>query len=264
MVLVGVRPLRLLSGLSSPDTPTEEKTFEETPEILMRRRRSITATPPQSAPTPTSSPLLKDPPKRRIRSEELSISRLSVTISVNKATSRRELEVVVRHSSSRPPLVLVVELRRLLFLFTLLLALSSAHAFRVLPTAGLPPRVASSASPRLVGPRDTMTTLATVALDDAAEAAVESELAPSSSVSLRQLGLDEVAGQLGKAGAEVGADGGDVSIFGGALLHLLSGESLTVEKVKSYATRACLSAAMHKVIGGAVSVASCLAPHAPH
>ena len=130
MVLVGVRPLRLLSGLSSPDTPTEEKTFEETPEILMRRRRSVTAPPPLSAPEPAISPLLKDPPKRRVRSgSELSLSRLSITINVNKATSRRELEVVVRHSSSRPPLVLVVELRRLLFLFTLLLALSSAHAF---------------------------------------------------------------------------------------------------------------------------------------
>ena len=80
----------------------------------MRRRRSITAPPPQSAPTPTSSPLLKDPPKRRIRSEELSISRLSITIKVNRATSRRELEVVFRHSKSRPPLVLVVELRRIL------------------------------------------------------------------------------------------------------------------------------------------------------
>ena len=72
MVLVGVRPLRLLSGLSSPDTPTDDrpKTFEETKEILMRRR-SVSAEPPLSAPAPHSSPLLKAVRKRRIQSEDL-------------------------------------------------------------------------------------------------------------------------------------------------------------------------------------------------
>lgn len=213
-----------------------------------------------------------DKARRRYQSEDLHTrarrfgTPISFAVTLNQLTARRQLEVVVHTQyfrPSAPPFVLVIELRRLAFWLCVMLLITSAGAFRVMPRGPIPRSALSSSLP---SSSEMQRPVAQVTADDVAELSLSSAAASIDSIEkakapeLGQHFIDEAAIQMGNVGQHVlGADAFDAYTVSSQVLSLAAeGEWPTVEKVKLYFSRACLSALMHKVVGTGVTLASCM------
>jgi len=208
--------------------------------------------------------------RRRYVSEDLYLKArrfgtpVTVLFTTNPETLRKQVEVMVhmsRFKPAAPPLVFVIELRRLFFWACMLLLVASAGAFRVMPRGPMA-RTPMSASPVPSAIENTPAVAVERAVVGQARADAEllAEGAPTHIINPL---MDEAAIQLGKVGQDAfGADSFDVMTVSSQALSLFAEGEFTVEKLKVYFSRACLSALMHKVVGTGVTLASaCMVHH---
>lgn len=189
---------------------------------------------------------------------------VTVAFTLNQETARHQIEVVVHtqyFKKSAAPFVFIIELRRLLFWVAMLVLITSAGAFRVMPRGQKPiyPRsMMPSASVTSASiPVQIATSPAAVVANEMTD--LENEATPDMLVNPL---LDEAALQLGKVGHfEFGADEYDVAAVTSQMLALFSDGEFTLDKIKVYFSRACLSALMHKFVGTGLTLASCMIHH---
>lgn len=252
----------------TPTAPTAED-HDHAPRAghLPSHDKDPTTPPPLSAPPVlprmASVPCIKPERKRtRFFSEDLHTrarrfgTPVTVLVATNPETSRRQLEVVVHvqyFKKGAAPLVFIMELRRLLFWAVLMCAcVTSTSAFRAVPRTAPPQLMASQATPTSLGASSALNSIG-----------LGEEMGQLHTTLPRSALMDEASVQLGKVGElAFGADSFDVSAVASQLLAMVSEGELTMEKMKTYFTRACMSAVMHKVVGGGMTLASCLA-HMP-
>jgi len=183
---------------------------------------------------------------------------VSIALSTNEVTRRKQVEVVVDMSYFRrtpaPPLILTVELRRVLFWMALLTMLfSSAGAFQVTPGRVSPWR---SSVPARTDMSQASSLSASMPLNE-----VPSQRNPQSL--LNSILPNEVSVQLGEVSSDfAGADSFYVSAVASNIFSLVSEGEISVDKLKTYFSRACLSALMHKAVGAGMTLAACAA-HLP-
>jgi len=179
---------------------------------------------------------------------------VTVVFTTNPETCRKQVEVVVHMSHFKrdaAPLVFVMELRRLLFWAVLCCFCTSASAFRAVPGHQLgrssTPQMNMAARAAAVSPTSSL---------DASAGMLPQVNWPNPQMH-RHI-LDEVSNQLGAIGENFGADAFETSAVASQLMSLVSGGEVTVDRMKVYFTRACLSAAMHKVVGTGLTLTACL------
>merc|ERR1719487_746271 len=230
-----------------------------------RERRQITASIPsrvKSMPAVLESPSkleLRQKAKRRQRfhSEDLHtrFRRFGGPLTVRMTWSeakRRQIEVIIYTDCFRRsarPIVLQLELRRLLFWTCTLLLLASAGAFQ-LRGASVPTPSLRAAKPAPTGGVEPLRPAR------AAEPEADSSALPRGVVDALR---DEASLELGKVGqAALGADPFEVSVLASHLLSLLSTGEFSVQTLKTVLSRACLSALVHKAVGAGATLATCL------
>lgn len=191
-----------------------------------------------------------------------------MVIGTNPETSRRQLEVVVHcqvFKKGSAPVVFTMELRRLLFWAVLLCAcFTSAGAFRAVPRS-VPPQRAMAASRAAPASLDAATMAPALTGLDQLKYGVGREMSKAQAWLSREVHqplVDETAQHLGNVAEGLGADSNDVTALATQAMAMISDGELSMEKMQAYMTRACMSALMHKVVGGGMALASCLA-HMP-
>lgn len=247
--------------------------------IPKHMRKVITS--PKSMPSSPTTPMYT-PPRRRLRSEDLHLKmrrfapHVDISFHLNEETQRRELDIEVRFGSRT--YATSIELRKLIFWSMILLfCVSQAGAFK-LPMGGNPAAHAAARSPRFVEGIATSAPLlggdkmkvAEGLVEDMAEdlawdvaAQAPKKLAGSSNPLVAEVGqqvADNIGMTIGKMGAadiNLDSDGQwDVSVLSSSFLVTLVKGELTKEQIASLFSRACISAATHKVIGSAFGAAS--------
>lgn len=196
----------------------------------------------KSAPSSPHAQEFGPPPRRRVRSHEISALKFGASFAIKQAAPEfpRVLEVTVTWRSK--PQIYAFELRRLVFWFVVV-------AFLLLPASGLKITPVARALASHGGPR--ATTAVRRLVDKSNEVkGVAGELLAEAPV------LDEISGLIVKESTDTGVIGADDGTLVGLVGHIArwvhSGE-LSMQALRSTATRACISALMHKAVGAAMS-----------